>query len=127
MAIKKKGRAGMSLGDSPVMFKHTDAQRIANVVHHYESSRRPRNPSTLPRSPGSSGGGGDGGGVRQATFSGGWPKHAKKQVVFASDTLSTASATNFLRSIPASSGYRVCYVAQSEVDSGEYVLINAEP
>jgi hypothetical protein len=50
-----------------VMFKAKDAQRMANVVHWFESTPRPRNPSKLPRAPG-----GGGGGIRLCQFTGDW-------------------------------------------------------
>ena len=125
MALFRKKRASSPAGGEGIMFRHADAQRIANAVHAHETSRRGRNPSTLPRAPG----GGSGGGIRMARFVGGWPKGESKQVVFSSDTLSTANATNFLRSIPHlnSAAYRTCFVYPSETEAGTYVLINAEP
>lgn len=53
--------------DQGVMLRQKDAQRVFNVVHWYENSNRPRNPSKLPRAPG-----GGGGGLRLCQFSGGW-------------------------------------------------------
>jgi hypothetical protein len=57
--------------DQTVRFSTGDAKRIANTVRAYESGRRPRNPSTLPRAAG--GGGGVASTIRLGQFTGFWP------------------------------------------------------
>ena len=66
MAKKKPTRPGDQ--SQPVYFTKKDAARIANVVHHHETSSRPRNPSFLPRAPG----GGGGSPIRLGQFTGPW-------------------------------------------------------
>lgn len=66
MAKKKPTQPG-DMG-VPVSFTKTDAQRIANVVHAYETSKRVPNPSKLPRAPG-----GGGSVLRLCQFTGQWP------------------------------------------------------
>ncbi len=111
--------------NSPAYFTQKDGQRVANAVHAYETGRRGRNPSKLPRAPG-----GGGSSVDEATFTGAWTKGAKKSITFAADTARTALAVNLFRSIPIASdfGTRMCLVSpRSTTDAnGEYVLVNAE-
>lgn len=66
MAKKKPARPGDP--SAPVLISAKDAQRLANVVHAYETSRRTPNPSVLPRAPG----GGGGGTIRLCQFTGAW-------------------------------------------------------
>jgi hypothetical protein len=135
MAAFRKSTKERGNGQAPVTFRHQDATRIAKTVHAYESGRRDRKPSTLPRATG-----GGGGGIEEAYFTGGWLKGAVKQITFAPDgqstTQSTAQAINLIRSIPIDAGAqrtsRVCFVSirSGQQDSGgeqpQYTLINAE-
>lgn len=103
-----------------VKFRLRDAQRINNAVLAYESSRRGRNPSSLPRAVGA------GGGVlEEVRFQGAWPRNTYKQVFYASDTTntSTASAMNFLCSILPDINYRTALVAASGTT---LVLVNSQ-
>lgn len=122
-----RGRGKQQTGqNAPAYFTQKDGQRVANVVHAYETGRRGRNKSELPRAPG----GGGGGGISEAIFTGAWLKGAKKQVSFVSDTSRTAQAINLLRSIPTPSGAtaRTCLITlrAGTAAAGEYVLVNAE-
>lgn len=110
--------------DSPASLSQKDAQRVANAVHAYETSRRQGRSSTLPRAPGG------GGSVAEATFYGGWVKGATKSVTFTADTMSTAAAVNLFRTIPISSDFlpRTCLISPrpSTTSTSEYILVNAE-
>lgn len=119
--FRKKQSAGMSMGDTPVMFKHADAQRIANVVHSHESSRRGRSASTLPRAPG-----GGGSGFATAKFTGAWAKDTLKTITFLANTTETAIASNITSHVPPlpeSSTHRRCTVAQ---EGTTWILLTAE-
>ena len=108
-------------GDEAVTFRKSDAQRIANVVHAYESGRRPRNGSVLPRAPG-----GGGGGVVTARFTGAWSKNAVKMVTLLVNTTETVSATNIFSNVAApQSGatFRKCAIAK---EGTAWILIAAE-
>ncbi len=111
--------------NSPAYITQKDGQRVANAVHAYETGRRGRKPSQLPRAPG-----GGGGSIDEATFTGAWTKGATKSVTFTADTARTAAAVNLFRSIPIASdfGTRKCLVAPSSgTDPNiQYVLVNAE-
>lgn len=98
MGIFSKKNSGGGNGDQPSQFRVRDAQRIAKAVHAYETERKGRNPSSLPRAVG--GGGGGGGAIRRATFSGVWLVGTEKVVTFADNTAQTASIANFLFNIP---------------------------
>ena len=104
-----------------VQFRLRDAQRINNAVLAHESARRGRMSSTLPRAAG----GGGGGGIEEVRFQGAWPRNTYKQVVYASDTTntSTASAMNFLCSILPDVNYRTALVAPSGTT---LVLVNSQ-
>ena len=104
-----------------VRFRVRDAQRINNAVLAFESARRGRTSSTLPRAAG----GGGGGGIEEVRFVGAWPKDTVKQVFYASDTTntSTAAAMNFLCSILPDVGYRRALVAPSGTTM---VLVNSQ-
>jgi hypothetical protein len=109
--------------NSPAYFTQKDGQRVANVVHAYETSRRGRNPSQLPRAPGG------GGAVVEAFYVGGWVKGASKQVTFTSDTMVTALAYNMIRTVAVpytNSTARLCTVSLRSDGSGAYILINSE-
>lgn len=111
-------------GDEMVTFRKSDAQRIANTVHAYESGRRPRNSSVLPRAPG-----GGGSGVAEAFYVGGWVKGEAKQITFTADTAATASAYNMIRTVAVpytNSTARLCTVSLRSDGSGAYILINSE-
>ena len=103
-----------------VRFRVRDAQRINNAVLAFESARRGRTPSTLPRAAG-----GGGGGIEEVRFVGAWPKNTVKQVFYASDTTntSTAAAMNFLCSILPDPAYRLALVAPSGTT---LVLVNSQ-
>lgn len=120
----KRSSTPANKGDRYGQFRSKDAQRIADVVHIVESTRRGRNPSKLPRS---FGGGGGGSGVEVATFCGAWPKGQSKQITITASS-ATAVAINFLCSIQpiaSESNYtRLCIVATG--DSEDYFLVNAE-
>lgn len=104
-----------------VQFRHKDAQRIASVVHAYESSRRVANPSKLPRA---AGGGGGGGTFATAFFTGSWAKGTLKQIAFTADTTSTAVASNIFSYIADNSApSRRCAVA---LEGTTWILIAAE-
>lgn len=120
-------------GEQPVSFKLSDAQRIAKAVGEFESGRRGRRGSTLPRAAG--GGGGGGGGIQFATFNGNWPKNTYKVVTLnpANTTASAYNATVNISYAPSGSGssVRKCALAVysgtgPSGNSGEYVLIMAE-
>lgn len=105
-------------GDETVTFRKSDAQRIANTVHAYESARRPRNSSVLPRAPGG------GGGVVTARFTGAWSKDTMKTVTFLVNTTETVSVTNIFSNIaPPLGGYRRCAIAK---EGTTWILIAAE-
>jgi len=123
----RQDRGAGNSGEQPVMFKHSDAQRIANVVGTVEGARRGRKNSTLPRA---AGGGGQSSSVEFATFSGGWAKNQYKTVTITL-TNTTASAYNSFSNIASSGGQRRCAVARyagvgPSGNSNEYVLISAE-
>lgn len=92
-------------GSQPVTFTLADAQRIGKAVGHFETGRRGRIGSSLPRS--------SGGGVAVAKFVGAWAKGHTKQIVMASDSAVTAIATNVhLNIAPHTAGAeRKCLVA----------------
>lgn len=46
---QSKSKAPANQGDQTVQFRRSDAQRIANAVHAYETGIRQANPSRLPR------------------------------------------------------------------------------
>jgi hypothetical protein len=132
MAVFKKKPRNQQASDVPLVFTPRDAQRIANTVHAYETSRRGRRPSILPRASGGGGGGG-GGGVDEAFFVGAWVKGQSKQITFIANTAATAAAFNMIRTIPISySGAtaRLCTVSvrslPNENGQLDYVLINSE-
>lgn len=114
-------------GDLVVQFKHSDAQRIADVVHAYETHRKDRKPSTLPRAVA----GGGGGGVVEARYYGAWVKGSIKSVSLADDTTGTTLATciNLLGSIQpynnTESTSRYCLIVSANT-AAEYTLVNAE-
>ena len=78
------------------------------------------------------GGSGGGAGVVEAYFTGGWVKGATKQIVFLSNTATTASAINLIRSVPINAGgqtSRICTVTLRTVAgaaANSYVLLNTE-
>lgn len=115
-----RGRGKQSTGpNSPAYFTQKDGQRIANVVHAFETTRKGRNPSELPRAAGG------GGGFATATFTGAWSKGSLKTITFISDTSVTTIATNLFSnmSAPTSGSSRKCAIAQ---DGTTWVLIAAE-
>ena len=124
----KKAAEPANKGDRVVQFRHGDAQRIADAVHAFETSRRDHNPSTLPRAVG---GGGGGGGVVDAYYYGAWNKGTIKVISFASDTTgtSTANAINLFSSIQPYSGSEsvpsYCLVVSAST-AADYTLVNAE-
>ena len=75
---------------------------------------------------------GGGAGVVEAYFTGGWVKGATKQIVFLSNTATTASAINLIRSVPINAGgqtSRICTVTLRTVAgaaANSYVLLNTE-
>ena len=77
-------------------------------------------------------GSGGGAGVVEAYFTGGWVKGATKQIVFLSNTATTASAINLIRSVPINAGgqtSRICTVTlrtAAGAAAGSYVLLNTE-
>ena len=119
-----RGRGKQQTGpNSPAYFTQKDGQRVANVVHAFETSRRGRNPSHLPRAPGG------GGAIIEAFYAGGWAKGASKQITFTSDTMATALAYNMIRTVAVpytSATARLCTVAPRSDGSGAYILINSE-
>ena len=110
---------GGNFGDKPVMFRHSDAQRISNTVNAVENARRARNPSKLPRIH-------NGGSLTKAYFYGGWLSQAVKQITFAADTTSTAACKNLFSSVSPGTSYypRVCFVTP-DPDYG-YVLVRSD-
>lgn len=128
----KKSRQSANQTERLVQFRYNDAVRISGAVHAYETSRRGRNPSHLPRASGGAGGGG----LVEGTFSGAWPKGQTKEVVLLSDTTgtSTVSAFNYLYSIqpldtPANY-YRKCILMEGGViaaqNTTDCTLVSAE-
>lgn len=91
----KKNSTPSNRGEQLVQFRLSDAARINNVVHAYESGRRERKPSTLPRATG----GGGGGGIEFVTFVGGWAKGQSHEIRFSPGT-ATATAINLFATIP---------------------------
>ena len=69
-------------------------------------------------------------GIVEAYFTGGWVKGAVKQIRFASNTGTTSTAINLIRTVPVGGpSPRICTVAQrtAPATSGEsYVLLNTE-
>jgi hypothetical protein len=100
-----------------VQFRHSDAQRIANVVGWYESTPRGRRQSSLPRAPG-----GGGGSIRIATFTGQWSIGAAKTVRFKFQTANTAVAVNLFAAVPSPVTSGDCAVAR---DGTAWYLIAA--
>ena len=101
----RQDRGAGNSGEQPVMFKHSDAQRIANVVGAVEGARRGRKNSTLSRAAG-----GGGGKVEIATFYGSWPRGASKSVTLTSDTTQVVTATNIFGSFRPYSDVRKCAI-----------------
>jgi len=110
---------GTNFGEKPVMFRHSDAQRISDAVNTVENTKRGRNPSRLPRVAG-------GGSLTKAYFYGGWLSQAVKQITFAADTTSTAACKNLFSSVSPGTSYypRVCFVTP-DPDYG-YVLVRSD-
>jgi hypothetical protein len=92
--MAKKSNQSTNKSEQLVQFRHRDAQRIGNAVHAHETSRRGRNPSSLPRAAG----GGEGG-FRVALFTGVWHKSTLKVVRFVAATNETVTAENIFGSI----------------------------
>jgi hypothetical protein len=107
----RQDRGAGNSGDQPVQFKHSDAQRIANVVGTVEGSRRGRKNSTLPRAAGG------GGAISTATFAGNWLKGSEKVL---SVLGSTATVKNITSDILYSGNTRLCFVTMLD---GNYVLL----
>jgi hypothetical protein len=115
-----RGKGKQQTGpNSPAYFTQKDGQRVANAVHAFETSRRPRNPSVLPRAPGGVGG------FATARFTGAWQKGTLKTITFMVNTSNTAVATNIFSNVsaPSSGQFRTCAVAQ---EGTAWVLIAAE-
>lgn len=109
--------------DQTVKFTQKDARRIAGCVRSYESSRRSRNPSRLPRA---SGGGGEGGGaaVSTATFLGSWLQGTEKVVYYtATPSTSTVTVMNYTHDIVGSGAQTLRVGLIAESSEGGYVLI----
>jgi len=105
-----------------VQFRKRDAERINNAVIAFESSRRGRNPSSLPRATG----GGGGGGVEEVRFLGAWPKGFEK-TVFVGATTATTKVTNWFCNIGPADAVRRGVAASLAGDEEEIkVLVNAE-
>jgi hypothetical protein len=138
MAKKKDQKANDP--NQGVMFKAKDAQRMANVVHWFESTPRPRNPSKLPRAPG-----GGGGGVRIGQFAGAWPKepgtsgtenvktvmlYDKSQTNASPNAWNasgeTVSVVNLFAYVPAPRGGPTSMWCAISLVSGTWVLVAAE-
>jgi hypothetical protein len=120
----RQNRGAGNSGEQPVQFKLADAQRIANVVSTVEGSRRGKRGSTLPRAAG--GGGGASASVYAATYTGAWPNGSSKNV---SLTIGTAATTKVVVNTIGSimpGGLRTCFVLQPQVNSGSWLLVNAE-
>lgn len=102
-----------------VQFRHKDAKRVAAAVRAFETSRRGRNPSMLPRAVV-----GGGSAFATARFTGSWAKDTFKTITFLEDTASTAVASNIFANIPAPSvGSKRCAVA---MEGTTWILIAAE-
>jgi len=110
----RQDRGAGNSGEQPVMIKHSDAQRIANVVGVVEGARRGRKSSTLPRAAGS------GGAIATATFGGSWLRGEEKVLTVLG---STAMVKNITESILYSQNSRVCFVTMID---GQYKLLNSE-
>lgn len=105
--------------------------KLREVIRASDSARASRGgeiPTVLQSMTPPSGGGG----VVEAYFTGGWVKGQEKQITFAANTASAATAVNLIRTVPIASGQtsRICTVAPrtKPVNSTEakYVLINTE-
>lgn len=84
--FKKKTPANKT--EQVVQFRHKDAQRIASAVHAYETARRGKNPSVLPRAVG---GGSE---ITLGVFTGAWSIGQEKEVRVQADTNVTTSVVN---------------------------------
>jgi hypothetical protein len=108
--------------ERPVQFREQDARRIAKAVHAYETSRRPRNPSSLPRAAG----GGGGSGVVRGQFVGSWGKGQTK-VVTISASGQTTYCNNFIVDVLYDEFSRTCFMAPFDGSgNAEYTLLIPE-
>jgi hypothetical protein len=93
-------------GETPVMFKMSDAERIANVVNTIEGSRRPPSPSRLPRGVTS------GSPARVGTFTGTWAIGETHVVSLAVNTAFKVTATNAFVGMSSTTSIRCSVVRE---------------